>query len=125
LRYRRDGFSVQAAIDKGRALPDWYLAKPDLEPGEDAYLQAFWLLGTGRAVGSYTIGSIPWRDMVSYADRLGLSGSTHDLFVRVISEMDAGYLAWKAEEMKARKTPPKDPDDRRHRIQDRKLGSRE
>lgn len=93
LRYQRDGFSVDAAIAKGRPLPDWYLDQPEIAPGDDFYLRAFNNLGTCRQIGM-SVGPIPWDRCIDYAERAGLEPDLIDAFVSVIRAMDAAYLDW-------------------------------
>lgn len=44
------------------------------------------------------MGPIPWRDIVSYAEHGGFDEDMTLIMVQVITEMDAAYLAWQAEE---------------------------
>ena len=78
-------------MEKGRALPDWYLDGPDVLPGEEFYLKAFHRLSTCRLIGM-SHGPIPWRDIVAYADRAGLNDRESDVLVEVIQTMDAAWL---------------------------------
>jgi hypothetical protein len=70
-------------------------------PEEDRqfYFEAFKQLSTTRQIG-FSTGPIPWTTMIMYADHSQLDDANRALFVRVISEMDAAYLAWLAEEQK-------------------------
>lgn len=91
LDYEEKGFSVQAAIKKGRALPAWYLDEPILEPGEDFYIKAFNDLNTCRPVG-LSQGSIPWRDIHAYAVYNGLEEDIVEPFIEIIRDMDSAFL---------------------------------
>lgn len=55
-------------------------------------MRAFANLSTCRAIGM-AVGPIPWRDAVAYADRAGLDEEAAEVFVEVISALDADYLA--------------------------------
>ena len=104
MRCERDGFSIDAALDKGRDLPDWFLEEPPLLPGDQFYLDAFWDLSTCRPVGM-SEGPIPWTSIVEYWRMSGLDDDTMELFVGVIRAMDAEYMIWRndqAERQKAR-----------------------
>ena len=46
----------------------------------------------------FAIGPIPWRDMVAYADYVGLAPDVTAAFIVIIREMDAGYLEWQNKE---------------------------
>lgn len=86
---------------KGRPPPDWYLAKPEIDPAEHLYLDAFWRLSTGRAMSDQVLGPIPWSDIMYFADREGFDPQMTDLFERTIMEMDNGYLLTRGAEMRA------------------------
>ena len=81
-------------MEKGRALPGWFLEEPLVLPGDDFYLQAFRDLNTCRDVG-WNIGPIPWRDVVAYSSVQGLDAESTRLFIEVIRTMDQGYLIWR------------------------------
>jgi hypothetical protein len=88
---------------KGRPLPAWYLDRPELFAVEAFYIAAFFDLSTCRSIGM-SLGPIPWTAIVEYADIVGLEPSNRELFVFVIRELDAAYLAWQAQEMERTKT---------------------
>lgn len=46
----------------------------------------------------FSIGPIPWRDIILYADHAGLALDVQQAFVVIIKEMDAGYLDWQFKE---------------------------
>ena len=95
----RDGYSVEAAIEKGRPLPDWAQNIPELLPGEDFYMKAFFDLSTCREVGN-AIGPIPWNIIIEYAKHSGLDRDTTSCFVQIIRQMDSEYLDIQQNEMK-------------------------
>ena len=94
---QRDGFSVEAAVIKGRKLPSWLEDEPQLLPGDDFYLRAFWELSTCRSSG-FGIGPIPWRDIVAYADYAGMDSELVDGFVMIIRRIDAAFMKWSEQE---------------------------
>ena len=96
LRNERDGFQVEAAQKKGRPLPDWFAEQPDLQPGDDFWLSAFFELSTTRHDG----GPIPWDKIMLYADRSGLDGDLAGTLQAVIRSMDSAFLKWTAEQRK-------------------------
>jgi hypothetical protein len=67
------------------------MEEPDVLPGDEFYLEAFWDLSTCRASGM-GIGSIPWRDIVFYADYMRLEPDIKQVFVPTIRAMDAVFL---------------------------------
>lgn len=97
LRLRRDGFSVDAAIEKGRELPSWFLEAPEPEVQDQFYLQAFWELHTCRSFG-FDLGPIPWRDIIRYGEYQRLDDDVLRLFVYIIRELDDAYLGFRADE---------------------------
>lgn len=64
------------------------------------YIAAFWDLSTCRSFGM-GIGPIPWRDIVAYARQARLAEDVASVFVYVIRQLDAEYLSWHREQMKA------------------------
>lgn len=52
---------------------------------------AFERLSTCRSVGM-GLGPIPWRDIVAYADRVGLDRGEAGALVTIIEAMDRAYL---------------------------------
>ena len=93
MRYQRDGYSVEAAIRKGRSLPAWYLLWTEPLPGDDWFMGAFWDLSTERPIGMGS-GPIPWSALLRYAAYAGLTPGTMLLFRTVIHAMDREYLKW-------------------------------
>lgn len=89
---------LKAANERGQPLPDWAQSPPEIAPGEDWYLQAFWDLGTERQLGYGSLGPIPWSRIVAYGERAGLSSGTVDVLVEVVQALDGAYLRWRADE---------------------------
>ena len=102
LRCSKDGFSVEAAAEKGRELPDWYLNSPELKSGDTFYLKAFRDLGTCRSIGM-DLGPIPWFHMVHYAELNELEYDITLAFVEIIRVMDDAYLNWIGEQREKNK----------------------
>jgi hypothetical protein len=112
LRCQRDGFSIDAGIEKGRTtFPDWYLDKPPLAENDRFYLTAFTRLTRTRSNG-FGVGQIPWDKIVQYAAIKQLDPQMTDVFVEVLCAMDTGYLKWIAdnrEEPSGKPTPAPQP----------------
>ena len=104
MRYQRDGFSVKAAITKGRPLPTWYVNRPEVVLFEDFYLQAFFDLCTTR-VSADGLSPIPWDKILLYAEHSKLERDNYAFFCRLIRSMDAAYLEDKAEEISIARKP--------------------
>lgn len=98
LRYSRDSFSVEAAVEKGRPLPDWYLQEPVLQGADGFYLRAFWDLSSCRP-SSFSVGPIPWNLIVQYAERYGLDEDIVESFIYIMRAMDKVYLDWVDKEL--------------------------
>ena len=78
-------------------LPPWWLdGEPPVFPGDEFYIDAFAKLSTCRHVGMAP-GPIPWRDIVAYADRIGLDQGEAEAFSTVIMTMDAAWRGFHAE----------------------------
>lgn len=95
LRYNRDGFSINAAIKKNRALPEWYLNEPNIDEAESFYLLSFWDLNTTR---SFHMGFIPWDVKLQYAGFHGLDIHNTKSFIFLLGELDNAYLDWLSKE---------------------------
>lgn len=93
LRFQRDGYSVDAAIAKGRPLPEWYVDEPLTMPADDFYFTAFDRLSTCRQLGM-GLGPIPWDKVIDYAHRCELDDEMTDAFVTIISQMDQAFRGW-------------------------------
>lgn len=84
-------------MDKGREPPDWYLDQPEIVPGDEFYLSAFYELSTTRDTG-FGSGPIPWQHILAYSNSSGFEDDVRDAFIRIIRAMDRSYLAWVSEE---------------------------
>lgn len=103
---------MEAALSKGRALPQWYLDEPPAQPFDHFYLRSFWDLDSTRR---YDRGPIPWDAAVNYGYHAGLDGDIVDAFVILIRAMDTNYLAWAADEAERRTARNKTADRQRKR----------
>ena len=104
MRLSRDGFSIDAAIEKGRPLPDWYLDEPPILDSDAFYLNAFDSLSTTRQSGFNGPGPIPWDQVLAYAADAGLDEEMIVIFKDVVRAMDVAYMEWVSDNQK-RKTP--------------------
>lgn len=80
-------------------MPDWYLDKPEEGPTDEFYLQAFFLLNTGRAAG-FNVAPISWKDIIAYAEYVGLDREMTDAFLIIIRAMDTAYMDWVSKQPK-------------------------
>lgn len=95
LRFQRDGFSVDAAVEKGRELPDWYLDEPFIWPGDEIYIRSFWHLNTCRL---YAGGLIPHEKVMEIAQEHEMGPNMTDLFGHVLRMMDNAFIEWQNDE---------------------------
>lgn len=96
MRYQRDGFSVDSAIKKGRALPDWYLDQPEIVAGSEFFHTAYRDLATCR----HPDGSIPWLAAMAYADRKRLRPDLANALWEAIWRMDVVERRWRLDEIR-------------------------
>ena len=80
--------------DRGQELPDWYLDRPELEQGDELYLEAFHRLSTCRPYTFGGPGPIPWTATVAYAEFLGLDRDLWPVLDTVIRAADTVWLQW-------------------------------
>lgn len=84
---------------RNQKVPDWVGERPDLEPGDEFFLRAFWDLSTERAIGM-SLGPIPTSRLDSYGHAKGLDSDTMELFRVVIRMLDDTYLKWATDQQK-------------------------
>lgn len=84
---------MEAAESRGIPLPEWAKNEPQLPDGDEFYLAAFSELSTCRPFGM-TLGPIPWRDIVLYADYHELDSMNRQFFARAMRQLDTAYLTW-------------------------------
>ena len=93
MRYARDGFAIEDGHYQrtGRPLPAWFLDEPEVEPGEEFFIGAFFELSSCRQIGM-GLGPIPWSAIVEYADRVRLAADVRRMFVDVMRLLDGFFL---------------------------------
>ncbi len=68
---------------------------PELLPGEEWYVSAFWDLASERiGSGSQTLGRIPWSKAMMFGTYWGLREPMLSGFWLIIQQMDMGYLEY-------------------------------
>lgn len=98
---------MEAAIAKGRPLPQWYLDEPTMFVGYDWFITAFWRLTTDRPMANGGLGPIPWSSRLQYAIVHGIPRDMIEAFVDIIGILDTAYLKWMAKEMQPKTTKGK------------------
>jgi hypothetical protein len=101
LNFKEKEFSLQAAITKGRAIPEWALNNPEHLRGDEFFLTAFYQLSSCRHLTSESPGPIPWDKIILYASVKELEPDVSLAFEYILREMDAGYLKWYSKKQKA------------------------
>lgn len=86
------------AYSRGVRPPKPIQDAPDLLPGLDWYLRAFYELSTCRPIGYGAVGSIPWTAIVQYGHLHGLGGEALEDLVFLVRELDSEYLERQAKE---------------------------
>jgi hypothetical protein len=81
---------VEAFLERGKPLPDWYLDEPILEPFEDFYIRAFYCLITERMGGV----CIPHSQILGFAERSGLNSAMVGTFTIIIWKLETAYNSW-------------------------------
>ncbi len=101
LRFEKEKYSIEAAVEKGREFPEWFINEPETFPGDEFYLDAFGDLTTERQIG-FSLGQIPHSKIKQYGIDFGLDATTLDFFIRIIRSIDDKYLGWENDENKKR-----------------------
>lgn len=83
-------------------VPDVILNAPQLEPGLELYLDAFWELSSCRSVGM-GLGPIPWTACEKYARVYRLDDDQADALVYHVARLDSAYLKWSSDSAKSDK----------------------
>lgn len=86
---------MEAAIRKGRELPQWYLDEPPVQLLDDFYLRCFWDLDTERY---FSNGPIPVTRIREYGYQFDLDADIINQFVDLIRTMDAAHDKWVSDE---------------------------
>lgn len=84
---------LEVALARGQPPPSWLEEEPPAYPGDEFYLKAWHALDSCRIIG-LSMGPIPWRDVVSYAQYTELEPDVTEAFVEIIRTMDRAYLKW-------------------------------
>lgn len=80
---------MEAAIAKGRSLPDWFLAEPPKSPLDPYVFDVFRELQTCR---NYEMGPIPWDAIVNYGFTKGLDQCNVDMLCKLIRALDDAII---------------------------------
>lgn len=102
MRYNRDGFSIEAGLEKGREPPEWFYDEPVLLSTDAFLVQAFFELSTCRSYSQGAFGPIPWDAIVGFSDRFGMDRDASDYFLKLIRYLDRFWMKWQSDEMKKR-----------------------
>jgi hypothetical protein len=79
-------------MDQGRAAPDGFHDRPEIEPHLTWLWNAFWELSTERQLGM-SIGPIPGSKIREYLrDEMELSGSDYDRARAILRKADDAYV---------------------------------
>ncbi len=90
LRYQRDGFVVDALLEREKPLPDWVLDEPILEPFESFYIRGFYCLLTERRGGV----CIPYSEIITFGERSGLDSAMLGTFTTIMWKLETVYNSW-------------------------------
>ena len=85
--------------------PAWLDEQPELLSGDEFYIEAFYELSTCRAIGM-SVGPIPWRDIINFAEWVELEKGLIPMFVLTIRVMDNVYLKWLDKKRESDKPKP-------------------
>lgn len=76
---------------RGLPLPDKIQNAPELRPGLELYLRAYYELDSCRAIGMGE-GPIPWTALDQWAGRLGLDEEERGDLFYLVRRLDNAYL---------------------------------
>jgi len=94
---------IEASIQRGLPLPDWFYDKPPLVKGDEFYLSSFRTLAHGRVISDKGVPEpLSWRDIAYFSEFYQLENDLRELFVDVIISLDNTYLNYVASKRKAR-----------------------
>lgn len=83
---------IEASLKRTGTLPDAIANAPELLPGLELYLEAFYDLNGDRSYG-FSPGPIPRRAIRQYAEEIGMDDfDDFQRFAYIIKEIDAAYL---------------------------------
>jgi hypothetical protein len=97
MKYSKDGFSVEAAIEKGRELPEWYLDNPEVPDDWLNFLHIFNDLSSCRQIGM-TLGPIPWDAILRYCQYKEYDEETTSLVMTVMKHLDMTFMDYQKKE---------------------------
>lgn len=90
---------IKLCIQQKRPLPDFIANAPELKPGLEFYIEAFWELHTCRSIGM-DVGPIPWTAVQTYGTiHLDTAQEIFELHY-LIRAMDHKYQEVRAEQHK-------------------------
>lgn len=90
---------TKTCIYSGEKLPDFIRDEPELMPGLEFYLKAFWDLSTCRQMGM-GLGPIPWLSIHEYGKLTCNTEESYEDFQFHIRQLDSAYLNWASEKNK-------------------------
>lgn len=85
---------IEQCLRARRPLPKRIQEAPELLPGLDFYLQAWFDLDSCRSPGFDGRTRIPWTAARLWAEEYGLEDEERDEFFYLLSELDTAYLGW-------------------------------
>lgn len=91
---------AKQAVRHGQPIPNRILEAPELVPGLQLYLDAFYELDSERSYG-FGAGPIPYTIILSYATTYELDAEQTEDLIYFVRRMDAAHLERMAEKNKA------------------------
>lgn len=82
---------IKQAEDKNRPIPD-YLFRPELLPGTQDVLNAFWELSTERGFAANGVGPIPYSKIVDYLNQGNYESQDGVTFRHCLRAMDKVFM---------------------------------
>ena len=89
------------AAREGLPIPSRIANPPELLPGLDVYLKAFFDLDSERQIGE-TLQQIPWSKIQEYADRYGFDDEGRDDLLFFVRKQDTFHL----DRLRAKRSSP-------------------
>lgn len=93
---------VKQSKRDNKPIPAGVMNAPQLLPGLEMYLRAFFDLSTDRQIGFSGLGPVPYSSIAGYAESFGLDDSETYDFAYLIKQLDAAFLT-QMEEKKPKK----------------------
>src|SRR5690606_27200047 len=86
-------FILKNCMQTGMPIPDFIKNAPELMPGLEVFLEAFWDLSTCRQIGM-GLGPIPWTSVQEYC-RINGGGEDFNRDIHYhVRQLDIAYLEW-------------------------------